>query len=177
MNFLKFSTFFFLLLFSSFVSAQKVEDFSFYDINGKKHNFSDFQGKWLIVNYWSANCAPCIAEIPALKRIAASYRGRVEVLGMDAGETPNHEMKQFIRQKGINYKVIPTQDSSMFALGLIYGVPTTFIVSPQGHIVDTHIGVATVQQLQRYIGQPNRRQRPRQQPRRKPYTPRENNAR
>ena len=73
---------------------------------------------------------------------------------MDAGETPNHEMKQFIRQRGINYTVVPTQDSSMFALGLIFGVPTTFIVSPQGRIVDTHMGAVTLQQMQRFVGQP-----------------------
>lgn len=144
------------LLVSSSVFAQQVPDFSFKDVNGKQHRFSQYKGKWVIVNYWSTYCGPCISELPALKRIAAQYRGKVEVLGMDAGETPAHQLKQFMRQRGINYTVVPTQDSSMFALGLIYGVPTTFIVSPQGQIVDTHMGVITVQQMQRYVGQPNR---------------------
>jgi len=86
---------------------------------------------------------------------------------MDAGETPDHEMRQFIRQRGINYTVVPTQDNTMFALGLIYGVPTTFVVSPHGKIVHSHMGVVTIPQMQRFIGQPTRRQAPRrQQPRR-----------
>lgn len=146
-----------LLLFSSLVFAQQVADFGFKDINGRDHRFSQYKGKWVIVNYWSTYCGPCIAELPALKQIAANYRGKVVVLGMDAGETPNNEMKQFIRQRGINYTIVPTQDSSMFALGLIYGVPTTFIVSPQGRIVDTHIGVITAQRIQRFVGQPPHR--------------------
>lgn len=157
MKLFRFLSIAFFLLFSSLASAQQVADFSFKDINGKQHRFSDYKGQWVIVNYWSTYCGPCIAELPALKRLAAQYRGKVTVLGMDAGETPDQQMKQFIRQKGINYTVVPTQDSSMFALGLIYGVPTTFIVSPQGQIVDTHMGVITLQQMQRYVGQPARR--------------------
>lgn len=160
MKLLRFLLIAMLLSFSSLATAQQVNDFSFKDINGKQHRFSDYRGQWVIVNYWSTYCPPCIVEIPALKRIAAQYRGKVTVLGMDAGETANNEMKQFIRQRGINYTVVPTQDSSMFALGLIYGVPTTFIVSPQGKIVDTHMGAITVQQMQRYVGQPARRPNP-----------------
>ena len=143
-----------VFIISSSAQAQSVPDFSFTDVNGKQHRFSQYRGKWVIVNYWSTYCGPCITEIPALKRIAAQYRGKVEVLGMDAGETAAPQLKQFMRQQGINYTVVPTQDSSMFALGLIYGVPTTFIVSPQGQIVDTHMGVISVQQMQRYVGQP-----------------------
>ncbi len=153
----------FLLLFSSIASAQPVQDFSFKDINGRQHKFSDYRGQWVIVNYWSTYCGPCIAEIPALRRVAHHYRGKVAVLGMDAGETPDHEMRKFIQQRRINYTVVPTQDSSMFALGLIYGVPTTFIVSPQGQIVHSHMGVISVQQMQRFIGAPPRRQQPRSQ--------------
>lgn len=144
------------MLFSSMASAQQVQDFTFKDINGRYHKFSDFQGKWVIVNYWSTYCGPCLAEIPALRRVAHYYRGKVVILGMDAGETPDHEMRQFMKQRGINYMVVPTQESSMFALGLIYGVPTTFIVSPQGKIVDTHMGVMTVKHMQRFIGHPPR---------------------
>ena len=165
MKLLKLVTIAFFLFFAANASAQQqVRDFSFKDINGKNHRFSQYKGKWVIVNYWSTYCGPCIAELPALKRIAAQYKGWVVVLGMDAGETPDHEMKQFIRRRGINYTVVPTQDSSMFALGLIYGVPTTFIVSPQGRIVDTHMGAITLQQMQRFVGQPPRRP---QQPQRR----------
>lgn len=143
-------------LFISSVASAQVPNFSFQDIYGKQHQFSNYRGKWVIVNYWSTQCGPCLSEIPALKQIASQYRDKVVVLGMDAGETPDHEMRRFIRQKGINYTVVPTQDSTMFALGLIYGVPTTYIVSPQGQVVDSHMGVISAEQLKTYFGQPSR---------------------
>ncbi|WP_020558130.1 TlpA family protein disulfide reductase [Thiofilum flexile] len=142
-----------VLMFCSVVNAagQVAADFSFQDLDGKPHRLSDYRGKWVIVNYWSKDCSPCIQEIPVLKGVAQRYRNTAVVLGLDVGETPIAQMKQFVRQRGINYLVAPTQDSTMFALGLIYGVPTTYIISPKGEIVDTHMGAITAQQLQRYL--------------------------
>jgi len=38
---------------------------------------------------------------------------------------------------------------------LIYGVPTTYVVSPQGQVVDSHMGAITVEQLRDYFGKDN----------------------
>lgn len=131
--------------------TQQVGNFSFKDIDGKAHQFSEYKGKWVIVNYWATFCGPCVAEIPALNSFAKRHKDKVVVLGMEAGETPTDELKQFMDQKKIAYPVIPTQDSTMFALGLVYGVPTTFVVNPQGEIVDTHMGAITSAMLQNYL--------------------------
>jgi thiol-disulfide isomerase/thioredoxin len=131
--------------------TQKVENFSFKDIDGKVHQFSEYQGKWVIVNYWATFCGPCVAEIPALNSVAKRFKDKAVVLGMEAGETPTDELKQFMDQKKMAYPVIPTQDSTMFSLGLVYGVPTTFIVNPEGEIVDTHMGAITSAMLQNYL--------------------------
>ncbi len=133
-------------------AAGQVADFSFKDIDGKTHQFSDYRGKWVIVNYWATYCGPCLSELPALNSISKKFKDKVVVLGMEAGETSNDELKQFVDTKKLNYVVAPTQDSTMFAMGLLYGVPTTFIVNPKGQIVDTHMGAVTVAQLQNYIG-------------------------
>jgi thiol-disulfide isomerase/thioredoxin len=133
------------------VSAAQVEDFSFKDLDGQTHQFSEYRGKWVIVNYWATYCGPCVAELPELNRVAQHFKNKAVVLGMEAGETPNEELKDFIEKKKISYQVIPTQDSTMYALGLLYGVPTTFIVSPKGEIIDTHMGAITMAQLQTYI--------------------------
>lgn len=132
-------------------SAQQVSNFSFKDIHGKTHQFNDYKGKWVIVNYWATYCAPCVAELPALNTIAKRFKDKAVVLGLEAGETPLQDLKQFAAQRNISYPIAPTQDSTMFALGLIYGVPTTFIVNPQGQIVETHMGAVSARQLQNYM--------------------------
>ena len=132
-------------------AADQVGDFSFKDVDGKTHRFSEYRGKWVIANYWATYCGPCVSELPALNSIAKQFKDKVVVLGMEAGETPVKELKQFAEQKKLNYTVVPTQDSTMFSMGLLYGVPTTFIVDPKGKIIDTHMGAVTVPQLQSYL--------------------------
>jgi thiol-disulfide isomerase/thioredoxin len=128
-----------------------VQNFSFKDMDGTSHKFADYKGKWVVVNYWATYCGPCIAELPALNSMAKRFKDELVVLGMEAGETPAAELKQFVAQKKITYPVIPTQDSTMFALGLIYGVPTTFVVNPEGKIAGTHMGAVTASVLQNYL--------------------------
>lgn len=133
------------------IAADQVGDFSFKDVDGKTHRFSEYRGKWVIANYWATYCGPCVTELPELNNIAKQFKDKVVVLGMEAGETPVKELKQFAEQKKLSYTIAPTQDSTMFSMGLLYGVPTTFIVDPQGRIVDTHMGAVTAVQLQNYI--------------------------
>lgn len=131
--------------------TQKVDNFSFKDVDGKSHQFSEYRGKWVVVNYWATYCGPCIAELPALNSVSKRFKDKVVVLGMEAGETPTPELKQFISQKKITYQIAPTQDSTMFALGLLYGVPTTFVINPEGKVEGTHMGAVTATMLQNYL--------------------------
>lgn len=144
------------LLFTSFAASvasagSQVPNFSFKDANGKAHNFSEYRGKWVIANYWATYCGPCVSELPTLNNVAKRYAGKVVVLGMDAGETPTAELRQFAADHQLSYPVIPTQDSTMFAMGMVYGTPTTFIVDPNGKIVGSHMGAVTTSQLTHYF--------------------------
>ena len=142
------------LIFASMATtanAAQSPNFSFKDINGRSHQFAEYRGKWVVVNYWATYCGPCVAELPALNTIAKRFRNEAVVLGIEAGETPTDKLRQFVAQKGLSYTVAPTQDSAMYGMGLIYGVPTTFIVNPQGKVVKTHMGAISAAQLQRYI--------------------------
>ncbi|WP_420144610.1 TlpA family protein disulfide reductase [Sphingobium sp.] len=48
-------------------------DFAFLDPDGGEKTLRDFAGKPIIVNLWATWCAPCVAEMPTLDRIAATY--------------------------------------------------------------------------------------------------------
>ncbi len=48
-------------------------DFSFTAPGGANTTLQDVAGRPMLVNLWATWCAPCIAEMPTLDRIAASY--------------------------------------------------------------------------------------------------------
>lgn len=48
-------------------------DFTFLDPQGGETTLGDVGGRPMLVNLWATWCAPCIAEMPALDTIAATY--------------------------------------------------------------------------------------------------------
>lgn len=34
------------------------------DISGETHYLKQYQGKWVVVNYWATWCPPCLEEVP-----------------------------------------------------------------------------------------------------------------
>ena len=55
-------------------------DIGFERHGGDKAKVADFRGQKVLVNLWATWCAPCVAEMPQLDRLAASRRGKVAVL-------------------------------------------------------------------------------------------------
>jgi thiol-disulfide isomerase/thioredoxin len=46
-----------------------VSHVTFRDSEGNKVSMSDFKGKFVLLNFWSVACGPCLAELPALDRL------------------------------------------------------------------------------------------------------------
>jgi predicted RNA-binding protein len=46
-------------------------DADLYDVNGKIHHLSDFKGKYILIDFWSQGCAPCLQSLPELKEITS----------------------------------------------------------------------------------------------------------
>lgn len=138
-----------------FVNAgELVKDFSFTDLQQKEHKFSDYRGKWVLVNYWATYCPPCLAEIPDIDRFAENNKGKFVALGMDAGGSSPKDIKEFKEKLNIHYPLIPSQESTMLAFGIVMAIPTSYIISPKGEIVDKFVGIITYDDLDYYVNPP-----------------------
>lgn len=144
-------SFFFLLSSSNYAEDDTIENFSFTDIQGKVHQFSDYSGRWVIVNYWATYCGPCLEEVPDLVEFTKTNKHRATVLGFDAGGSEPEELEAFMQEHGVNYLVAAMQAETMSAFGRITAVPMSFIVSPEGELISRVIGVLDVHKIEQLM--------------------------
>ncbi len=140
-----------MLLVLSAGHATAVEDFNLPGIDGKTYRLSDYRGKWVVVNYWATWCPPCRVEIPDLVEFHERNKGKAVVLGIAYEQISTEQLKKFATRFAINYPVLKLEPGSPDVLGPIPGLPTTYLVSPEGKIVGHQAGIITGEAIEKFI--------------------------
>jgi thiol-disulfide isomerase/thioredoxin len=145
------SLIFMLALLMALPAAAEKVDFTLKDLDGKPVSLSDFRGKWVIVNYWATWCPPCLEEIPDLVGFYEDNRDTVVVLGVDYEEVNMEYLREFVESHMISYPVMQMDPQPLTELGPVVGLPTSYIISPEGERLARQEGPVTRAALEKYI--------------------------
>lgn len=122
------------------------------DSNGNKIYLSDYQGKWLVINYWATWCKPCLTELPDLNALYNNHANQVMVFGMSFDALSNAEIQQFAKKLSINFPMLQIFPIGNYGITNISALPVTFLISPQGRLVKTLHGPQTQTSLLTNMG-------------------------
>ena len=121
-------------------------------VDGSKHNLNQYRGKWLVVNYWATWCPPCIVEMPELQSFHDDHvDGNAMVLGINAELISKEKLAEFLDDYFITYPNFVSRPGRVSKLGQVPGLPTTFMVSPEGEVVARQVGPVTREMLEKFI--------------------------
>ncbi|MGB7932523.1 MAG: TlpA disulfide reductase family protein [Gammaproteobacteria bacterium] len=127
-------------------------DFTLNDVDGKPRSLSEFRGKWVIVNYWATWCPPCLDEIPDLIEFHEKHKDKdAVVLGIDFEEADREHLLEFVDQHFMTYPVLSMDPVPLTPLGPVLGLPTTYIISPQGEPVARQVGPITGAAIEAFL--------------------------
>ena len=112
-------------------------------IDGNMHNFSEWDGKHRIVNFWATWCAPCRREIPLLKAFQEQHGADdFQVIGI-AVEFLDPVIA-YAEDAQFNYPILVGEQDAMAVAessGISFiGLPFTMIVAKDGLLIGTHMG-------------------------------------
>src|SRR5579864_802447 len=123
------------------LSGRRAPDFSLIDSAGVAHRLSDYQGRWLILEFMQADCASCAAFAKSLDKVRAKYASRLDVLGVviPLREDAAGAVK-FIADSNPGYPLVI--DSTQVAIAYFqptpgrpyYDTPHWFAIDPNGLI-------------------------------------------
>ena len=111
------------------------------DHDGKPISLDGAKGKIVLLNFWATWCGPCRAEIPDLIELQKKYKDQLRIIALATDEDEPAEVKKFAQKAGINYQIGMATDSLRVEYGGIPALPTSFIIDPEGRVVQKHIGL------------------------------------
>lgn len=118
--------------------GRELPDFSFVDLDGKKRRFSEFRGKYVLLDFWGFWCPPCLKELPYLREAYKRFQSRnFEIVGMNTDEYTPDSIKKNLEKNGMTW----TQARHDSFIDLkdyqfrIESFPTTLLIAPDGKIL------------------------------------------
>ncbi|QCU89832.1 TlpA family protein disulfide reductase [Thiomicrorhabdus sediminis] len=143
-----------VLLLLAFGAQAADEDIKFVDLQGNESTLADYKGKWVIVNLWATWCPPCLVEIPDLVMFQEENKERAVVLGVNYENIEADKVKTFAESQMINYPVVKFPgrvDGRTSPFGDVRGLPTTYMVTPEGKVVAARTGMVDQKMLEDFI--------------------------
>jgi thiol-disulfide isomerase/thioredoxin len=110
------------------------------DLSGRTISTDDFKGKVVLLNFWATWCPPCREEIPELISLQTQYKDRLQIIGVSEDDDPPEKVAQFVQKAGMNYPVVMASEQITDAYGGVPALPTSFVIDPQGRVVQRHTG-------------------------------------
>lgn len=119
----------------------KADNFVLMNIHGEDVSLSDYEGKFLLLNFWATWCPPCVKEMPALSDLhnaLSQDSGELQVVGIHVGPALA-TVNQFLKDRPVSFDVLIDSDMSLASWD-VAGLPTTFLISPSGEIIYKAVG-------------------------------------
>ena len=117
--------------------GDQMVDGDLYDVKGDLHHLSEFKGKYILLDFWSQGCGPCLQSLPEMEEVAKLYKDQMEVVSICSD--PKESWLDFIERKGLTgnqWNEFAKGKTGLAAVYQVKAIPYYVIISPEGEIVD-----------------------------------------
>ena len=120
----------------TFGVGDDMPDTDFFDITGNTKHLSDYSGKYLLLDFWSSGCGPCIMSIPEMKEIAEAYDENLTIISISLDT--DTRWKKALATHDMPWVNIrdPKGYGGLAANYGVNGIPHYVLISPENIIVD-----------------------------------------
>jgi len=122
-------------------------------IDEKELRLKDLRKNVVFLNFWASWCTPCKAEARELEAAWRKSKNRdVVFLGINIQDDQAEDALRHLKNHGITY---PTgwDDGNISRMYSVWGIPKSFIISPEGKITYIHMGTMNSATITAKIGE------------------------
>jgi cytochrome c biogenesis protein CcmG/thiol:disulfide interchange protein DsbE len=136
------------------VAGDEAFDLSGSTLDGGDFDMGAYNDRWVVVNFFATWCVPCRREHPELVSFDEAHRQLddavlVSVLYDDDPDTA----ADFFERNGGSWPVVLDGDGAIAVGYGVTGVPETYLVQPDGLVLDRIVGGVTQDGLEAYMAE------------------------
>ena len=114
-------------------------------LGGPDITLSGLRGKSVVLNFWTTQCPPCVAEMKYFEAAAKKYPDELTILAIDIRESES-KVREFFGDDEINF-IVPLDSTGQVTS--VYGIrytPTTFFLDAEGNVLYAKTGAFASEQ-------------------------------
>lgn len=115
--------------------GDEMVDGDLYDLDGNVRHLAEFKGKYILLDFWSQGCGPCVESLPEMEEVAELYKGKLEVVSIS--QDSKDSWKSFVAKralKGNQWNELRSGNTGLSAAYQLKGIPHYVMISPEGKI-------------------------------------------
>jgi peroxiredoxin len=115
-------------------------DFSVQSLKGHSERLSDHRGKVIFLNFWATWCGPCKAEVGEIDLLHETLKDEDFIIMALSIQEDGKRVSKFMQSNDVDFPVYLDSDGAVAIQYGVTGIPTTYIIDPEGKIVGRAIG-------------------------------------
>ena len=112
------------------------------NLDDEEVDLRDLKGRVVVVNFWATWCPPCRREMASMERLyQAGQAHDIEILAVNIGEDED-TVFSFLGtvEPSPTFQMLLDRDGASMAGWKVRGLPTTYIIDPDGRLAYRAVG-------------------------------------
>jgi thiol-disulfide isomerase/thioredoxin len=80
-----------------------VDSLDILDLQGRRWTAAELSGRIVLIDFWATWCAPCLGQIPELKRLRQKHGDQFEILAISLDSVARREMVVWLNRQGVTW--------------------------------------------------------------------------
>jgi len=116
---------------NTFLANKPLKEITMNTLDGKSVNLGDYNGKVLVIDFWTTGCTPCLAAFAGFEKVVGEYKkDELQLFVVNLFE-PQDEVKLFAAKKPITLDILHDEENKAYD---VTATPTKIIFDSMGNI-------------------------------------------
>jgi thiol-disulfide isomerase/thioredoxin len=107
---------------------------------------TDLKGQFVVLNFWSTWCVPCIKEMPEFQKAHESLNPKVKIIGINLGES-KEKIGEFVQNNRLSFPILLDGYGNVSQEYEVIHLPVTYFITPDGIIRDKIFGGGVTEKM------------------------------